>query len=237
MNKTILLTSLFVVFMLNVSEAGSITGKVVYQGEAPKFREIKMEADPICLSQHAGPVLPQTLVLGEGNTMANVFVHVTSGLPQKTYEAPKEPVVLDQKGCMYDPHMIGVIVGRPLKILNPDGTLHNVHGTPKVNEEFNLAMPKFRTEMSKTFSKPEFMFSIKCDVHPWMVAWISVMDNPYFSVTKQDGLFEIKDLPAGKYEIEAWHEKLGPQKVVVELNEGETKTVNFTFSRPKEEAK
>ncbi len=212
--------------------AASISGTITYDGKAPKFKPIKMDADPMCVAKHSGEVMPQSLILGEGNTMGNVFVHVTGGLPNKTFEAPAEPVTLDQKGCLYEPHILGVMVGQPVKILNPDGTLHNVHAISKVNPEFNLAMPKFRKETTKTFEKAEFMFPIKCDVHPWMVAWVSVMEHPYFSVTKEDGQFTLDNLPAGTYEIEAWHEKLGTKKMSITLTGDETKEADFTFSRP-----
>lgn len=151
---------------------------------------------------------------------------------KKSIPPPTQEVVIDQKGCMYEPHVLGVMVGQPLKILNPDGTLHNVHAMPKVNKEFNLAMPKFRKETTKKFDKAEFMFPIKCDVHPWMGAWISVMPHPYFNVTKKDGTFKIDDLPAGEYTLEAWHEKLGKQKIPVTLVEGQPQDINITYSRP-----
>ena len=212
--------------------AASISGVVKYEGTAPKFKEIKMDADPLCIEKHTSAVYPQTLVLGEGNTMANVFVHVKSGLPAQAHTAPAEPVILDQKGCFYEPHVCGVMVGQPVKILNPDGTLHNVHAMSKINPEFNLAMPKFRTETTKVFDKAEFMFAFKCDVHPWMLAWGSVISHPFFSVTKQDGKFTIDNLPAGTYELEAWHEKLGTQKASVTLADGEAKEISFTFSKP-----
>lgn len=232
------LTALLIALFVSPAYAATITGTVKYEGEMPKFKEIKMDADPLCLEKHPGAVYPQTLVLGEGNVMGNVFVHVKSGVPNKTYPAPTEPVVLDQNGCLYHPHIVGVMVGQPLKILNPDGTLHNVHAMSKVNPEFNLAMPKFRTETTKVFDKPEFMFAFKCDVHPWMLAWASVMPHPYFSVTKEDGKFSIFDLPAGTYEIEAWHEKLGTKTASVTVTADETKEADFTFSKPsKEETK
>ncbi len=214
------------------TKAATVTGTIKYDGEAPKFKEIKMEADPVCLTKHTKPVYPQTLVLGEGNTMANVFVHVKSGVPKKDYPLPLEPVILDQKGCQYDPHVLGIRVGQTLKVLNPDGTLHNVHAMCKVNPEFNLAMPKFRSETTKVFNKEEFMFPLKCDVHPWMSGWVAVLPHPYFSVTKADGVFKLENLPAGTYEIEAWHEKLGTQKTSVTVGGDETKEVDFTFSKP-----
>src|SRR3990167_1162472 len=173
-----ILVTAVMIFFISPVYAASISGVVKYDGAAPKFKEIKMDADPLCIEKHTSAVYPQTLVLGEGNTMANIFVHVKSGLPNQVHTAPAEPVVLDQKGCFYEPHVFGVMVGQPVKILNPDGTLHNVHAMSKINPEFNLAMPKFREEMTQTFSKAEFMFPIKCDVHPWMAAWISVMDHP-----------------------------------------------------------
>ena len=225
-----------IVFLtVTLSHAASVTGKVTYNGDIPKFKPIKMEADPVCLAKHSGEVFPETLILGDETTktLGNVFVHVTSGLTNKNYPAPSEPLVLTQEGCRYSPHVIALRVGQPIKILNPDGTLHNLHALPKVNEQFNLAMPNFRKETTRTFSKVEVTpFPIKCDVHPWMGAWISVMDHPFFCVTRPNGQYKIDNLPAGTYEIEAWHEKLPAQKATVTLAEGETKEINFTFSKP-----
>ncbi len=218
--------------MTNLTHAATITGTIKYDGEAPKFKEIKMDADPVCVTHHTSAVYPQTLVLGDGNAMGNVFVHVTKGLTPKDYPPPTEVAEIAQKGCMYDPHVIGVMKGQTLKITNPDGTLHNVHALCKINAEFNVAMPKFRTEITKVFDKAEPMFAMKCDVHPWMGAWITVTDNPFFSVTKQDGKFSINNLPAGTYEVEAWHEKLGIQKQTITVAEGDSKEINFTFSKP-----
>jgi plastocyanin len=232
--KKILFLTLFVgsLFTANLVLAATVKGVVKYDGEAPKFKEIKMDADPVCLTHHKGAVFPQTLLLGENGAMGNVFVHVVSGLAKKTYPTPTEAAVLDQKGCMYEPHVLGVMIGQTVKILNPDGTLHNVHALSKNNPEFNLAMPKFRTETTKVFDKTEFMFPMKCDVHPWMGAWIAVMDHPFFAVTKTDGAFSLDNLPAGTYELEAWHEKLGTQKQSITIADGETKELSFTFAKP-----
>src|SRR3989338_8373267 len=121
-----------IIFFISPVYAASVSGVVKYDGAAPKFKEIKMDADPLCIEKHTSAVYPQTLVLGEGNTMANVFVHVKSGLPAQAHTAPAEPVILDQKGCFYEPPVFGVMVVQPVKILNPDGPLHNVHAmTPK----------------------------------------------------------------------------------------------------------
>jgi len=222
----------FMLFLSLPGWAGEITGTIKYDGKVPQMREIKMDADPICASKHTEPVRSESLVLGEGNTMANIFVKVTSGLPEKTYPAPSEAAVIDQKGCQYSPHVLALMVGQTLEILNPDGTLHNVHSMSKVNKEFNMAMPKFKKKSKKTFDKEEAMFPVKCDVHPWMKAWITVMSHPYFDVTSVDGTFTLKDLPAGTYQVEAWHEKLGTQTAQVTIGADESKTADFTFSRP-----
>jgi plastocyanin len=214
------------------AQAASISGTIKFNGEAPKFKEIKMDADPVCLTHHTDPVYPQTLVLGDGNTMGNVFVRIKGGLKPGNYTAPAEEVVIDQKGCQYDPHVISIMAGQSVKILNPDGTLHNVHVLSKVNPEENVAMPKFRKDITIKFEKSEPMFAIKCDVHPWMSAWVVVQPNPFFAVTKTDGKFTIANLPAGTYEIEAWHEKLGTQTASVTVGDSDNATQDFSFAAP-----
>jgi len=214
--------------------AGTVTGTITYDGKVPNLKPIAMDADPVCASKHKEPVPNQMLELGKsGNTMGNILVRVTSGLPAgKTYPAPKDPVVMDQNGCIYQPHVFVIQQGQTFKVLNSDGILHNVHALPKVNGQFNMAMPPTRKEAEHTFDKAEDPFQIKCDVHPWMTAYTMVTTNPFYSVTKEDGKFTIKDLPAGSYEIEAWHEKLGKKTEKVTVGDSDTKTVDFKFSAP-----
>jgi len=213
--------------------AGSITGTVKYVGDVPNLPAIKMDADPGCAKKHSSPVASEVLVLGSGNTMGNVFVRVTSGLPAgKSYPAPSSVAELDQHGCQYLPHVLGLMVGQKLKILNSDGLLHNIHALPEVNKGFNKAMPAGVNQVEYTFEKPEFMFKIKCDVHPWMGAYVAVMEHPYFAVTGADGKFEIKGLPAGTYEVEAWHEKLKTMTTKVTIKGDEAQTADFSFSPP-----
>lgn len=215
------------------AQAADITGTVKYEGQVPNLKPLKMDADPVCVSKHSEPPVSEALVLGDGNTMANVFVQVTKGLPEgKTYPAPSEPVVVTQEGCMYNPHVFGLMAGQSVKFLNPDGTLHNVHALPKENRQFNLAMPANRTEAEKDFPKPEPLFPIKCDVHPWMNAFAAVMSHPFFAVTDKSGTFKISGLEPGTYEVQAWHEKLGTQTATVEVKP-EGGTADFTFSRGK----
>ena len=216
-----------------VVAASSITGTVTFAGKVPPMKPLAMDADPACAKKHSTPVLNEMLVLGNGSTMGNIMVWVSKGLPSgKTWPAPKTPVVLDQKGCLYVPHVMGIMVGQPYKILNSDAILHNVHTLPKVNRSFNKPMPPTLTEVSTTFDKAEPVFHTKCDVHPWMSAWVGVFTHPYFSVTGKDGKYTISGLDPGTYELTAWHERLGTQTATVTVAASGSKTQDFKFTSP-----
>ena len=215
---------------------GSITGKITYDDQVPPpgrglFAPIKMDADPACAAKHSEPVPLGELVLGDGNTLVNVFVQVKNP-PDKDYPTPSEPVVIDQKGCIFAPHVLGMMVGQTLQFRNSDGILHNVHGLPEVNREFNIGMPPTLKETDVVFNKPEPLFPVKCDVHPWMNSYVAVMTHPYFAVTGIDGTFTIGDLPDGTYEVEAWHERLGTQTTRVTVGDGAA-SADFSFKLPK----
>ena len=213
--------------------ASSVTGTVSFAGRVPNLRPLAMDADPACAKMHSGPVPNEMLVLGEGNTMGNIMVWVSKGLPAgKTWPAPKTPVVLDQNGCQYEPHVMGIMVGQAYRILNSDGILHNVHTLPKVNAAFNRAMPATLKETTTSFVKEEAVFHIKCDVHPWMSAYVAVFTHPFFSVTGTDGTFTISGLDPGTYEITAWHEKLGTQTASITVGANDAKTQDFKFAAP-----
>ena len=211
--------------------ASSITGTATFTGKAPALRPLAMNADPACAKMHSGPVPNDMLVLGSSGTMGNVMVWVSKGLPAgKTFPAPKTPVVLDQKGCQYLPHVMGIMVGQPYRILNSDGILHNIHTLPKINRGFNRAMPAAVKETSTAFDKAEAIFQTKCDVHPWMSAYVGVFTHPFYSVTSTDGKFTISGLDAGTYEITAWHERLGTKTASVTVGANDTKTQAFSFA-------
>jgi plastocyanin len=213
--------------------ASSVTGTVTFDGKVPTLKPLTMDADPACAKKHSGPVPSEMLVLGAGNTMGNILVWVSKGLPAgKTWPAPSTPVVLDQKGCVYVPHVMGIMVGQAYRILNSDGILHNVHALPKINRGFNRPMPATVKESSATFDKAEPVFQIKCDVHPWMSAYVGVFTHPFFSVTGKDGKFTLSGLDAGTYEITAWHERLGTQTASVTVAANESKAQNFKFTTP-----
>ena len=212
---------------------GSIVGTVKYGGVVPHAKLIHMDADPICYAVNKGNVKSSSIIVGDNNSLGNVFVYIKSGLAKTNYPPPSDAAVITQAGCNYNPHVIGVMAGQKVKFFNPDGTLHNVHAICSVNPEFNASMPDFRKEMEVTFDKPEFMFQVRCDVHPWMQAWMAVMAHPFFAVTSADGKFEIKNVPPGTYVIEAWHEKLLSQTATVTITDNSALKLDFTFSEPK----
>ena len=218
------------VFFARFTFAGTLTGKALFSGTVPAPQKIDMGADPTCSSLHPEPVYSEEVVKNEDGTLRNVFVYVKQGLEGKTFPAPSTPVVLDQNTCHYSPHVSGLQVGQKLQIVNSDSTLHNVHGMPTQSKEFNLGMPIQGMKLDRTFDKPEVMVKFKCDVHPWMRAYVGVLNHPFFSVTGADGTFEIKDLPASKYTIEAWHEKFGVQTQEVTVEETAPAKVDFSFA-------
>lgn len=205
----------------------ALAGKVLFEGTAPAPQMVRLDADPVCLLQHKGGLPSEEVVVNPNGTLKNVFVYVKQGLEGKKFDPPKEPVIFDQKGCHYEPHVFGIRVNQPLQILNSDGTLHNVHSLPKNSKEFNLGMPIQGMKLTQKFSAPEVMVKIKCEVHPWMAAYGGVLDHPFFAVTGADGTFTLKDLPPGEYTLEAWHEKYGTQTAQVKVPD--QSEVSFTF--------
>lgn len=229
MRNLIFVSSIFLLLFNNYLFAGTVTGKVNFTAAAPQMEPISMNADPVCAGLHTEPVYAETVLVNANGTIKNVFVHVKEGLEGQTFPAPAEPVTLDQKGCRYHPHVFGIQVGQPLEIINSDSTLHNVHSLAEKSKQFNLGMPIQGMKLKKTFENPEVMAKFKCDVHPWMSAYAGVLTHSYFSVTGEEGTFEIKDLPAGEYTIEAWHEHYGTQTQKVTVGE-EPVNVEFNFA-------
>ena len=213
-----------------VSEGvGNITCQVVYDGTAPKPTRIKMSADPKCASIHKDGVYSQSFLANDNRGLENVFVYVRDGLGTRKFPTPIEPVVIDQKGCLYEPHVFGMQVNQPILIKNSDPTLHNIHALPKVNEAFNIAQPIRGMQSEKTFTEPEVMVRIKCDVHSWMGCYVGVLNHPYYAVTGANGTCDLTNLPPGDYVISAWHEQLGTLEQNVSLAAGESKKIEFRF--------
>jgi hypothetical protein len=207
--------------------SASVSGKVSFTGTAPAAEKIKVAADPFCQDKHKEGLERKT-VDGTDGGLKDVLVYVKSGL-SGTYPPPTDAVVLDQEGCMYKPHMIAVQASQPIKIKNSDETLHNIHPRPTVNAEFNIGQPRKGMESTKTFDKKEVMIPVGCDVHPWMRSYISVLDHPFFAVTDDSGKFEIKDLPAGDYEIEAVHPRLKTQSGKITVKDGESAKLDLAY--------
>jgi len=208
--------------------AASVTGKIVFDGAVPAVDKFKMSADAFCAKSHPGDVAREDVVIAADKGLANVFVYVKTGI-SGTYPPPATAAVIDQKGCTYHPHVFGVVTGQNIEILNSDPTLHNIHSLPEKNEAFNLGMPVQGMKYTKKFDKQEVMVRIKCDVHGWMSAFCGVVAHPFFAVTAADGTYTIKNLPAGTYTIEAWHEKFGTQTQQVTVGATDSKAVPFTF--------
>lgn len=209
-----------------------LMGRVQVVGEVPPPTVLKMSADSYCQEAHAGEeVLSEEIVIDAEGMLANVFVYVREGLEGRHYEPPTQPAVLNQEGCMYRPHVLGMMVNQPLNLVSSDPTLHNIHAHPSVkgNREFNLGMSRPGVEVTKTFTNPEIMVKMKCDVHPWMSAYIGVVEHPFFAVTDEDGRFEIPRLPAGTYTLEVWHEVFGTQTRRITLDESGTLDVEITY--------
>lgn len=208
---------------------GTITGKVNFQGQAPKFRPIDMAADSVCASKHPTPVFPEEVAVNGNGTLRYVFVYVKSGLGDKTFALPSQAAVLDQNGCLYKPHVLGIQARQNLEVRTSDNTTHNIHPLPKNNVEWNVSQPPGADPIIKSFARTEVMIPVKCNQHPWMRAYIGILSHPFYAVSGEDGTFTIKDAPPGDYEIEAYHEKYGAITQKVTVGPKESKSVDFTF--------
>jgi plastocyanin len=209
---------------IDPATAAGISGTVKFEGEAPKAAKIDMSQDPACKGTNTAEN-----VMASGGHLANVFVYVKEGLGNRTFDVPKEAITLDQSGCKYHPHVLGVVANQTIKIVNSDPTTHNIHPTPKDNREWNESQPPSAVPLEKTFAREEIMLPVKCNQHPWMRMFVNVTKSPFFAVTGPDGKFEIKGLPPGDYTIAFVQEKLGEQDVKVTLAAKDAKTLDATF--------
>ena len=209
---------------IDPATAASVSGTVSLAGTAPKGAKIDMSQDPAC----KGTNTAETVIAG-GGKLANVFVYVKEGLGNRTFDVPKEAVTIDQSGCKYHPHVLGVMAGQTLKIVNSDPTTHNIHPTPADNREWNESQPPQSPALEKTFAREEIMLPVKCNQHPWMKMYVNVVKTPFYAVTGPDGKFEIKGLPPGDYTLAFVQEKMGTQEQKVTLAAKDRKSVDATF--------
>jgi plastocyanin len=211
----------------------TVSGVIHFTGTAPANPKIDMSQESACQGKYTSPPTDPQFVVSDGK-LGNVFVYVKSGLPAgATYPTPTTDVEIDQNGCLYHPRVFGVQTNQKIRIKNSDNVLHNIKAIPKENRGFNISQPQAGMTSERTFSQPEVMVPLECNVHGWMHAWVGVLPHPFFATSGPDGSFSIKNLPAGTYTIEAWHEKLGTQTQNVTVGAGETKTADFTCRAPK----
>jgi hypothetical protein len=207
----------------------TISGTVRFDGAAPANPTIDMSEEAACMAKHTGAVTNPQVVVTNG-MLANVFVYVKGGLPAgATYPAPAAPAIIDQNGCLYSPRVFGALVGQAIEIRNSDPVLHNIKAVPTANRGFNISQPTEGMRTTRTFDTPEVMVPLECNVHGWMNAFVGVMTHPFFAVSAEDGTFTISGLPAGTYELEAWHEKLGTRTATVTVTDGGAGTADFSF--------
>jgi len=209
---------------IDPATVSTINGTVKFDGTAPKTQKIDLNQDP----GFKGVNQAENMVV-TGGDLANVFVYVKDGLGNRTFAVPKDPVVLDQQGCRYHPHVLGVMQGQTIQIKNSDPTTHNIHPTPKDNREWNESQPPSSPAIEKNFAREEIMLPVKCNQHPWMKMYINVVKSPFFAVTGKDGKYEIKGLPPGDYTLAFVQEKLGEQDQKITVGPKETKTVDQSF--------
>ena len=214
------------------SAAGSIGGTVGFTGPAPKMEKQNRKSDIVCAKKQS--VDPTVVLSKDGKALANVVVRLVKNVPPASGPLPTTPALIDQKDCVFEPHVQGAISGQKVQVKNSDGTLHNVHafnGVEPLPEKtvFNTGMPPGSTDVVKGLKDAELV-KVTCDVHPWMSAYVIVSKHPYFSVSDAEGKFELRNVPPGKYTVEAWHEKYGTRTAEVTVEEGKAAAPAFSFS-------
>jgi len=218
-------------------DEGSITGKVSYTGTAPEAKKIDTSADAACTSKSPN-LMTEDWVIKDGK-LANTFVYIKEGtladnskFTETAFPAPSGTVTLDQNGCHYRPHVLGVMVKQDINITNSDPTTHNIHFTPKNNPDWNQSQPNGAAPLTHKLNVAEVLVPVKCNQHPWMKAYIGVLKHPFFAVSAEDGSYTIKNVPPGKYTVVAWHEGQGSgteKTMEVTVAAKAAATADFTF--------
>ncbi len=200
------------------SEKIDLKGVITFTGTPPKGKKLSLPGG----CKPSGETLSNEVIVTNGK-LQNVLVRITKGFEGKTFaEIPSEPLILNQENCIYHPRVAAARVGQEVIFVNSDPIFHNVKSVTKLNENFNLAMPKKDMRISKRFDKAEFIMQAKCSVHPWMIATLAIIEHPFFSVSDVKGEFTIKSLPPGHYTLEVWHEVFGVQTKEIDVD-GKTK--------------
>ena len=208
--------------------AGTIRVDVTYAGPAPTPKVFDMRIAPQCAAAHQEPVYDNSLVVQDGH-LANAVVWIKQGLEKWVFAPPSEPVTIDQKGCVYHPHVAAAMVGQPVDFVNSDPEAHNVHARPQVVSAFNFLMSRQGSKRTLTFDKSEIAVPVGCDIHPWMSAYVAVVPNPYFAVTPANGSVTLTNVPPGEYVVAVWQEKLGTKEQRVKLEARGSAGLQFAY--------
>ncbi len=213
---------------VDYAHGGTVTGVVHFAGTPPKQVMIDMAQDPVCAM--GGDDMTDTYVVHNGG-LGNVFVYVSAGLGNRAYPIPRAPVVIDQKGCRFHPHVAAAMAGQEVEFTNSDPTQHNVHMDPHApgNAAFDLTQRPGANPISRYFQSPETMIAIRCNNHPWMHSYLNIVGNPFFAVTDAEGHFTIKGLPPGTYTLTAVHEKTGSRTATVTVAANGTAQSSFSY--------
>jgi plastocyanin len=215
---------------IDTTTTGSVSGIVKLDGTPRKMRVINMAAVPNCAKMHSSPAMTEDVVAGANGTLQNVVVYLKGNFNRYAFDPAKSPVMMDQKGCTYSPHVLALMTGQPLQIANSDQASHNVNAAPKLNARWNESQAAGAAPITQVFAHSEIGIPVKCNVHPWMKSYISVFSNPYFQVTSEDGSFKIDNVPPGTYTLTAWHELYGTKEQIVTIKTTEAQTALITFT-------
>jgi hypothetical protein len=214
---------------LDMSTVGTVSGVVRFEGPPPEQSIAQLSGWSECASQHPqGNPLAGDVLVNDGK-VENALVYIKDGLGDRVFAVPSEPVNLDQKGCIFFPRVVGVQVDQPLKLLNSDALAHNVHGFAQKAKPWNISLSVKGMNRTVKVDKPEAVIEVKCDIHPWMRAYVGAFSHPYFAVSGTDGSFTLRNVPPGEYTLEAWHERFGTRSQKVSLGTKETKAVEVKF--------
>lgn len=214
---------------LDLTTTGRIVGTVRFDGTPPPMGTINFGSFIECTERHGEPVATGEALVHDG-LVENAFVWIEEGLGDRVFAIPDEPVVIDQRGCLYEPRVVGAQVGQAVKYVNSDRTLHNVHGTPRTARGWNFALSRAGSERVLRIMEPEVAIPVRCDLHPWMQGWIGVVDHPYHAVTGPDGRFRLDQVPPGRYVVGVWHERFGRREATVELTPQREASIDFTYA-------
>lgn len=210
---------------LDHTTTGAISGTVRLEGPKPAQTQLQLSSVADCASQHEGPVYAGDVLVEDGKVQ-NAIVYIKEGLGDRVFAVPTTPVEIDQKGCLFVPRVAAAQTDQPVRFLNSDSLAHNVRG-----DSFNFSLGLRGASRTVEVDTPSAIVELKCDIHPWMRAWLGVFDHPYFAVTGPDGAFKLEEVPPGDYVVEAWHERFGTQTTKVTLGPKDTKTTELVFQK------